>query len=489
MSPTRIGTRSLLGLLGDWRGAAPGPSYLALFDRIRLLILDGRIAADTRLPAERDLAATLGVSRTMVSAAYRELREAGYTESLRGSGSVTRLPGRAPIGGHDTTGDYIDFTKATLPAHPELYPATQRVMDDYARQLGGSGLDPFGLPELREAVAARYTQRGLPTSVDQVMITIGAQHAIFLLARVLLARGDRAVVELPSYPHAYEALRAAGARLVPVTVTANGSASGDDRRHGWDAQEIEQAFGRTGPTLAYLMPDFHNPTGESMPEALRPLVLREATRNGALVVIDETTAELDIDRPQSFVPFPAYGDDVSSESAVLLGSVGKTVWAGMRVGWIRAQPGLIRKLAAARYAGDLGTPVLEQLIVADLLRDFEPVLDVRREQLREGRDAVLRMLGSHFPEWRLPRLHGGLAVWAGLGAPVSSQLALAARAQGLLITAGPRFGLDGALERFIRVPIGQPTAELERGIEALAAAWSGLSRSSLPPVDVFADVV
>ncbi len=489
MADARIGTRALLALLGDWRQSSSGPSYLALFDRIRLLVLDGRIATDTRLPAERDLAQTLGVSRTMVSAAYRELRDAGYTLSVRGSGSVTRLPGRAPIGGHDVTGDFIDFSKATLTAYPGLYAATQRVMDDYAVELGGTGIDPFGSRALREAVADRYTARGLPTSVDQVMITIGAQHAIFLLARTLLGRGDRAVVELPSYPHAYEALRAAGARLVPVTVTARSTDAGEDDR-GWDAAGLAQAFARTSPALAYLMPDFHNPTGESMTPELRGQVLRDATRQGSLVVIDETTSELNIDRPGEYLPFAAYGDAASAESAVLVGSVGKTVWAGIRVGWVRAQPAIIRKLAAARFAGDLGTPVLEQLIIAELLRDFEPVLALRSTQLGEGRDALGRLLAEHFPTWRVPRVEGGLSTWVNLGSPVSSQLALAARSQGLLITAGPRFGIDGAFERFLRIPIGYPLAELERGVKALSAAWNSLSNGPLLAGDeLYADVV
>ncbi|GAA2235678.1 PLP-dependent aminotransferase family protein [Herbiconiux moechotypicola] len=489
MSDAKIGTRAFVALLGDWRGRASGPSYLALFDRIRLLVLDGRIPTDTRLPAERDLAQALGVSRTMVSAAYRELRDAGYTRSIRGSGSVARLPGRAPVTGQEAPGDFIDFSKATMPAYPGLFDATQAAMAGYAVELGGTGIDPFGSRILREAVAERYTARGLPTSVDQVMITIGAQHAIFLLARTLMSRGDRAVVELPSYPHAYEALRMAGARLVPVTVSARGSGAAPEGLHGWDAAGLAQAFARTSPALAYLMPDFHNPTGESMPEELRARLLHDAARQGSLVVADETTAELDIDRAGSFLPLAAYGDAATADSAVLIGSVGKTVWAGLRVGWIRATPAIIRKLAAARFAGDLGTPVLEQLVVAELLRDFDPVLRLRSAQLRAGRDELRGLLAEAFPEWQVPAVDGGLAVWANIGAPVSSQLALAARSHGLLITAGPRFGIDGAFERSLRVPIGYENPDLVRGVQALAAAWRTVSAGPVPHSELYADVV
>jgi DNA-binding transcriptional MocR family regulator len=489
MSDVRIGTRAFVALLGDWRGTSVGPLYLALFDRIRLLVLDGRITTDTRLPAERDLAQALGVSRTMVSAAYRELRDAGYTRSIRGSGSVTRLPGRAPVSGQEATGDFIDFSKAAKPAYPGLYAATQSAMEQYAVELGGTGIDPFGSPILREAVAARYTERGLPTTVEQIMITIGAQHAIFMLARTLMARGDRAVVELPSYPHAYEALRMAGARLVPVTVAARGSGEAPDGLHGWDAAGLAQAFARTSPAIAYLMPDFHNPTGESMPAELRSQVLSDAARQGSLVLVDETTAELDIDRREKYLPFAAYGDTSTADSAVLIGSVAKTVWAGLRVGWVRAAPPIIRKLAANRFAGDLGNPVLEQLVVAELLRDFAPVLALRTEQLQSGRGELLELLGERFPSWQVPAVDGGLALWANLGAPVSSQLALAARSHGLLITAGPRFGIDGAFERFMRIPIGYHSQELARGVTALAAAWQNVASGPVAPSELYADVV
>jgi DNA-binding transcriptional MocR family regulator len=365
-------------------------------------------------------------------------------------------------------------------------------MDEFALELGGTGIDPFGSTTLRQAVADRYTARGLPTDVEQVMITVGAQHAIFLLARTLLSRGDRAVVELPSYPHAYEALRAAGARFVPVTVSAEGSGAAPEGMHGWDAGGLEQAFARTSPSLAYLMPDFHNPTGESMPDELRSQVLAHAARQGSLVLIDETTAELDIDRPESYLPFAAYGDARTAESAVLIGSVGKTVWAGLRVGWVRAEPAIIRKLASARFSGDLGTPVLEQLIVTELLRDFDAVLDLRSAQLREGRETLLRMLAQNFPTWQVPPVRGGLAAWVNLGAPVSSQLALAARSHGLLITAGPRFGIDGAFERFLRVPIIHRPGDIERGVLALRAAWESVSRAprfAAAATDLYAEVV
>ena len=469
-----ISARILASMLRGWRDMSASPAYVALADRIRLLILDGRIPLGTRIPAERDLAAQLEISRTTVSASYAELREAGYLDSLRGSGSVARLPHRAPLPLDNTIAGYLDFSKAALPAIPAIAEAARRAAAELPAHLGSSGFDPIGTSSLRAALARRYTHRGLPTEPEQIMVTIGAQHAIALLARTLLNRGDSALVESPSYPHAYEALRLTGARLVPVNVTTE---------DGWDEAALEQAIQRTSPAVGYLMPDFHNPTGRSMSVELREKLLSMASAQGTTIIADETMAELNIDRADNPLPLAAYGP------AILIGSVGKTVWGGVRIGWIRAERQVIQKLVRARGAGDLGTPILEQLLVETLLDDFDAILDVRREQLRSGRDYLEKAIASAFPEWRVPRVDGGLTAWINLGTPVSSQLTLAARAEGLLLAAGPRFGIDGAFERFLRMPFGFTPEETDRGITALRSAWGTIARGTLVEQGFLAEVV
>jgi DNA-binding transcriptional MocR family regulator len=280
---------------------------------------------------------------------------------------------------------------------------------------------------------------------------------------------------MPTYPHATESLRLAGARLVPITVTPPGA----DGPHpvgaevdGWDADAIEQAMRRANPAMAYLIPDFHNPTGASMAPETRERVLAAAAAQGTIVVGDETTAELDIDRLGEHLPLPRYRTSGAGDAPVILiGSASKTLWGGLRIGWIRAERPLIQRLIAAKPATDLGTPMLEQLVVARMLPELAGILEHRREQLRAGRDTVRRLAAEVFPEWRVPQLHGGLAAWVGIGAPVSSALALGARNHGLLIAAGPRFGLDGAFERFLRIPITYTEDETARAFAALSRAW------------------
>ena len=460
-------------MLAGWRDA-DGPAYLALADRIRLLVLDGRVALGSRLPAERDLASMLEVSRTTVTAAYAELRESGYLTSVRGSGSVARLP-QAPTRAAETqAGGRLDFSKASMPASAAIADAATLAAQQLPAHLADSGFDPVGLPVLRQAIADRYTARGLPTEPGQIMVTIGAQHAIALLSRTLLARGDRALVESPSYPHAFEALRNAGARLVPVTVTTE---------EGWDESALEQAIQRTSPSLGYLMPDHHNPTGRTMSAELRDRVTALAASHGTTLIADETMAELGFDGIPPQLPLAAHGD------AILVGSVGKTVWGGVRIGWIRAERQLIQRLVRARSAGDLGTPILEQLLVTNLLADYDAILDRRRDQLRAGQEVLLALLAEYLPEWEVPRVGGGLTSWVHLGAPVSSQLTLAARTRGLQIAAGPRFGTDGAFERFLRIPFSYSPEETRRGVEALAEAWATVGRHPVPETGFLAEVV
>lgn len=483
MSPNQLTARALQSMLGEWR--TTDSAYRALADRIRLLTLDGRIPTDSRLPAERDLGGTLGLSRTTVTAAYRQLRHAGYLHSVQGSGSVARLPGapvEADVPGPPTV---LDLGQAVLPAWPGLAEVAALAVADLPGQLSRSGFDPLGIPELRRALADRYRDRGLPTEPEQIMVTVGAQHAIALLARVLISRGDRVLIETPTYPHAYEALRAAGGRLMPVAVTANLPGA----MAGWDEPALLQTLERSNPVLGYLMPDFQNPTGQTMPVAQRERVLAAAARQGTVLVSDETIGELDIDRAGEFGPFAASADPARPDLVVTVGSVGKSVWGGLRVGWIRADAGLIRKLAAARLANDLGTPVLEQLIVTRLLRELPGILESRRSLLGAGRDRLVAGLAERFPDWQVPRVDGGITLWVNLGLPVSSQLALAARAQGLLLPAGPRFGIDGAFERFLRIPFCSGPDEMPRALDALDLAWRSLLRHPLPDTGYRADVV
>lgn len=464
---SRMSARSLRTALGGWRTREP--AYEALADGIRLLCLDNRIAPRTALPAERELAAALGVSRSTISAAYESLRASGHIESIRGSGSVTLAFGRSRGASMEASDALIDLQQASPPAWPGLAGVMAEVAQDAAMLAARAGYDMRGTVHLREALAAAYCEAGIPTAPGQIMITTGAQSAIHLVASVLLTRGDRVLMETPTYPHAAEAMRGAGGRLVGVPVTAH---------DGWDLERATDALVRTRPTLAYLMPDFQNPTGASMTEQERLHVSEAAERSGTTLIIDETTADLDIDRgprPRGFLsPDEAH--------VIRIGSFGKTVWGGLRVGWVRASAETIERLVASRAAHDLGTPEFEQAVAARLVPRAREIAAHRAAYLRASRDALSTALSLLLPEWGAPAVNGGVSLWVELDAPLSSALVLAARSRGVLLSAGPRFALEGGNERHLRLPFTAPPAALETAVDVLAEVWPDVTRQA--PVGV-----
>jgi len=450
---SRIGARTLAAALGGWRTREP--AYEALADGIRLLCLDNRLAAHTALPAERELAAALEVSRTTVAAAYGSLRGSGHIASLRGSGSVTLPRSRRDVGAAASDEASIDLQQASPAAWPGLAGVMTETATDAASIVARAGYDVRGAAELREAIAERYRTLGIPTTAAHIAVTTGAQSAIHLLATVLIGRGDRAVIETPTYPHAAEAIRAAGARLTSVPVTTDA---------GWDLDRAAQVFTRTQPGIAYLMPRFQNPTGRSMTLSDEAAFARAARQARTTLIIDETTAELSIDSSPST---PAFADD----AVVRVGSLGKTVWGGLRVGWIRADTDLIQRVVAARPARELGTPEFEQAVATRLIARLPEILHQRADLLRLGRDALSDALALNLPQWRFPRVSGGVALWVELDAPLSTGLVLAARAHGVLLSAGSRFGVDGPHDRHLRIPFTAPPDELRRAVDVLARVW------------------
>ncbi|MEU7650255.1 PLP-dependent aminotransferase family protein [Streptomyces huasconensis] len=461
----RLGSRRLADLLTGTAGERPG--YRALAQGVRTLLLDGRVPLHTRLPAERELAAALSVSRATVTAAYDVLREGGYARSRRGAGTWTELPeGQRPssVAAFPVGDDVLDLAVAA-PGAPEaeLSAALGAAAGMLAAHAPTPGYHPYGIPELRAAVAERFTRRGLPTLPDQILITTGAQHALSLTLNLLGRPGDRVLVENPSYPNALDAIRGAGLRAVPVPVT-------DD---GWDSGLVESSLRQAAPRIAYLVPDFQNPTGRLMPREQRVRVLETARATGTWLVIDETISDIALDVPRP-APFASLAPAGAGEQVVTVGSLSKSHWGGLRIGWVRAGSKLVTELAMARVPVDMATPVIEQLVALHLLRGMDDVLRERLPRLRAQRDALAASLARHLPEWHWRLPPGGLSLWVDLGRPVASSLARAALAHGVRIEGGSRFGADpGTHEHRLRIPYTLPPDLLEQAVARLAAASAG----------------
>jgi DNA-binding transcriptional MocR family regulator len=425
-------------------------------------VLDGQLPVGTQLPAERELADSLGTSRTLIGAALDRLREDNLVASRRGAGSWVTS---AATGGMETSllqgTDLIDFARAAPAATPGLILAFDAARRALGAHVSGHGYSERGLLVLRERIAHRYTARGLPTTPAQVMITNGAHHAFVLALRMLVGPGDRVLVEQPTYPNALEAIRAAHAIAVPVAVDAFGG-------HGWDIAGIDAALRQLAPRLAYLVVDFQNPTGLRLDAGGRESLGKALTRARTPVVVDETMAELDLegDPLDGPPPLAAFAGDL----AITVGSASKSHWGGLRIGWIRASEELLGRLVSARYAVDLGSPVFEQLVLAELLSDADSLLSKRRAEFRGQRDSLVAALNSVCPDWDFTPPAGGLSLWCRLPEPMSTRLAVAAVNHGVQIAPGSRFGVNGGLERWLRLPFAQPPERLVEAVRRLSTA-------------------
>jgi DNA-binding transcriptional MocR family regulator len=456
----------IAALVGDFDRS---PAYQGLAEGLRVLITDGRVPVGVRLPSERELTEALGVSRTTVTRAYAELRDRGFLVSRQGSGSVASLPAAHGLRGdhlltpNEQADGKIDLTCAAPVPGTGLLAAYQRAVGELPRYLSGSGYYPSGLPELREAVAARFDARGLPTSPEQVMIVPGAMSGLAVAARALVKRGARALVESPTYPNGIETLRHSGARLVSSDV-------GRDDAH---VDALVDVVDQVRPSVALLIPDFHNPTGHLMSDESRQQVASALARAGTTVVVDESMVDLPLEGQEMPAPFGTHAAD-----AVTVGSLSKPFWGGLRVGWLRAPAPMMDALVRSRLSLDLGTPLLEQLVAIDLLNTGAPLLAERRVRLRASRDAAVAALARHLPEWQVRTPGGGLSLWCELpeDRAHSSDLVPYAAGRDVIVVPGPSFAPEGGLDRFLRIPFTAPPHVLEDAIGRLAVAWHDAPR-------------
>ncbi|WP_433889979.1 PLP-dependent aminotransferase family protein [Streptomyces sp. CA-111067] len=295
-----------------------------------------------------------------------------------------------------------------LPA-PELFDAAA-IAEAYARVLAEAPHRVLqystteGDPALRGAVAARLTGRGLATSADDLLVTGGSQQGLTLIAAALLEPGDVVLVENPTYLAALQCFGFAGARVVPVPTDEDGVIP----------QALEELVLRERPKLLYLVPDFQNPTGRTLPAARREAVASVAARHGLWIAEDDPYGELRLEG--DYQPWIA-GLAPAADRTVLLGSFSKIMAPGLRLGWLRAPSAMLRACVIAKQAADLHTSTVDQAAAARYLadNDLDAHLARVRAAYRARRDALLAGLPAALPagsSWNRPQ--GGMFVWVRL---------------------------------------------------------------------------
>ncbi|MFC7574070.1 PLP-dependent aminotransferase family protein [Klenkia terrae] len=293
-----------------------------------------------------------------------------------------------------------------------------------------------------------------------MLVTAGVMDAVGLVTSALLNPGDRVLIEHPTYPSAVRMLTSLGALPVPVPVDA------DDPDALVAAADV--AARQSAPRMAYLMPDHSNPTGASLSAAGRRRLAATLWQQGTIALVDEVAADLELDHPDRTPP-PPYAAGVPDSATVTVGGLSKSVWGGLRVGWVRTDAALTARLADVYAQRQLSVGVLDQLAASFLVADLDRVLVDRRAELRANRDLLRELLAEHLPDWTVSASTGGLSLWCRLPEGLSSAaLTRAALAEGVRVAEGRAFGTGAAFDDHLRLPIVRPGAELREAVPVLA---------------------
>lgn len=303
--------------------------------------------------------------------------------------------------------DIISFAGG-LPA-AELFPIREfREACEYVLTTNGGKALQYGASEgytpLREYLSEKMKKYGVPAEVENVVITNGSQQALDLLGRIFLDKGDVVVTERPTYLGALQAWQAYEPQFAPVPLDDDGMCV-DQLEGVLKAHQGKVKF-------IYVLPNFHNPAGTTLPLDRRVELVRLAAKYGVPIVEDDPYGELRFEG-EDITPI----ETLHKENVIYLSTFSKTLAPGIRIGWVSAPSKIVSKLVQAKQGADLHTGVFVQMVAFDicsrgLLRNHVRKV---REAYRERRDAMLQAMEEHFPSgvtWTRPQ--GGLFLWARL---------------------------------------------------------------------------
>jgi DNA-binding transcriptional MocR family regulator len=460
--------------LGDWAVGAD-PLFRLVARAMSRAIERGSLAPGERLPAERALADALSISRGTAVAAYDLLVADGLVERVHGSG--TFVIGAGSLGlprgreGSALVARLVDRSAGTSPVldlsisvlrRPDGLPAVDVATADLVDVEPDTGYSPWGLAGLRDRVADLVTAWGLPSASDQIVITTGAQQAISAAAACWVRPGDSVLVESPTYPGAVSAFVSAGARLVVLEVD----------RHGVRPDALRAAL-REHPVLAYLQPTLHSPTGSLLAASRRAEIARLVEEARVPLVEDHALAGLVWDDP---VP-PPIAVHAPDHPIAVVGSLSKTFWGGLRLGFVRAPEPVALRVARVKATQDLGSSAISQLLAERVLAhpDTPGFLEARNRELRDRYEVLAAALRERLPSWSWPEPAGGLSIWARLPAPVAEPFAQAALRAGVAVATAEPLSPSGTQLEHLRLSFAGPAEELRAAVERLAVAWAAFA--------------
>jgi 2-aminoadipate transaminase len=379
--------------------------------------------------------------------------------------------------------DVISFAGG-LPA-PEVFPVEQfrQACNKVLTEQGPASLQystTEGYLPLREAIAHNLRRYGILATPDNVMLTSGSQQALDLIAKLLINRGDRLLVEAPTYLGALQAFNVFGAEY--VTVPTDNS--------GLRTDLLEDAL-RSGPKFMYILPNFQNPSGVTLSLERREELVYLADKYGIPIVEDDPYGQLRYQGEHKPPLVVLDRENIHRDNGYALGNViylstfSKTLAPGIRLGWIVAPAEVISKLVQLKQGTDLHTSTFIQMVAYEVTRDG--FLDEHAKTIRqvygERRDVMLNALEKYFPSevtWTRP--HGGLFLWVTMpeGTDCNDLLKAAIR-ENVAFVPGDCFYPDGNGARNFRLNFSNARPELiEEGIRRLSVAVRAMLQKHEP---------
>ena len=294
---------------------------------------------------------------------------------------------------------------------------------------------------------------GIPTSIDQILVTTGTQQALSIVAAQLVSRSTTVLVEDPTYAGAMRAFLDAGASLVASPLGVS----------GLDPDALAETIARERPQVLYIMA-VQNPTGWRLPKQAQDVVTDAVANSNAIVIEDRTLSHVTFD---GHAPRSLASAVEIAENVVIVESVSKVFWGGLRVGWIRATRPLIARFIERKLSIDLASPVLSQLVAARLLEHLPSHMPQLTKRL-QGRLSVLnQLLETHLPDWTWPaRPDGGWSLWAGPPLGDAAQFSRLAERYDVTIPAGPTMSPRGSYAQHLRIPYVLDEPYLSEGVSS-----------------------
>lgn len=461
------------------------PIYKQIVDYIKEKISTGEWDIGSKLPTQRELAKILEVNRSTVVEALDELKAEGLIEGKRGGGTMIvnntwsllvstpppnwqsyiesgihkpNLPTIQIINKLESEKGIIRLGTGELASGLYPHDMMKMVLNSVSQKVTSLGYEePKGLMFLRETISEYLKKYGINVLPSKKLIVSGSIQALQLISIGILQRGSTVLIEKPSYLSSLNLFQSSGIKLKGIPMD----------NHGIKADELIKSINYKNPNLLYTIPTFQNPTGNVMSEERRNEILKICTKHRLPIIEDDAYRELWLDE-EPLKPLKAKD---KNGDVVYLGSVSKTIAAGLRIGWLVGPENVIEHLSDIKMQIDYGTSSLSQWVLAEWISSglYDKYLLELRNALRTRRQLALNVLEKYFVDiatWNKPK--GGFYIWIKLKKHISmSKLFELSYKKGILINPGNIY--DSSNNENIRISYSYASlTDLEKGLEILS---------------------